>query len=192
MLNNKQEINDLIDKLIHKDLDKNTTSKKFKYDLVDFFCDSNYHTVIEIGCYKGNSTRVLAELFTTVYALDNNRNNILEAMSLCEDCENIEFYTFDAYDTFEELIDLEPDVIWLDGVHDYHGVEHMLLETYEKFHGCLIIMDDYGHEMNTVKPVLKKHHDKFEIIRYIGESAGYVPANGKIFLDSEGVIFKWK
>ena len=54
-------------------------------------------------------------------------------------------------------------------------------------------MDDYGHNMNTVKPVIDTliTNNTIEVLQWIGEDKGYIPANGKTFVDKEGLIFKF-
>jgi hypothetical protein len=55
-------------------------------------------------------------------------------------------------------------------------------------------MDDYGHEMNTVKPIIDKliSENKIDVLCWIGENKGFKAANGKLFVDKEGLIFKFK
>ena len=55
-------------------------------------------------------------------------------------------------------------------------------------------MDDYGHIMNTVKPNIDNlvNNNEIEILKWIGENKGYIPSNGKTFIDKEGLIFKFK
>ena len=54
-------------------------------------------------------------------------------------------------------------------------------------------MDDYGHEMNTVKPVIDEllANNKIKVLSWIGESKGYKAINNKTFVDQEGLIFKF-
>lgn len=55
-------------------------------------------------------------------------------------------------------------------------------------------MDDYGHIMNTVKPIIDNliKEDKINVLKWVGEDKGYVATNGKEFIDKEGLIFKFK
>ena len=54
-------------------------------------------------------------------------------------------------------------------------------------------MDDYGHEMNTVKPIIEDllKSKEIKILSWIGEDKGFMAANGKKFIDKEGLIFKF-
>ena len=54
-------------------------------------------------------------------------------------------------------------------------------------------MDDYGHIMNTVKPIIDNliQKNKIEVLKWIGEDKGYVAVNDKVFIDREGLIFKF-
>ena len=55
-------------------------------------------------------------------------------------------------------------------------------------------MDDYGHIMNTVKPIIDNLIEKkqIEVLKWIGEAEGYMATNNKVFTDKEGLIFKFK
>ena len=54
-------------------------------------------------------------------------------------------------------------------------------------------MDDYGHIMNTVKPIIDTliQSKQIEVLKWIGEEQGYIAANQKQFVDKEGIIFKF-
>ena len=60
----------------NKNQDKNTTSHKFKQDLVEFFHGKELESCLEIGTNRGYSTLILSQLFGWVTTLEINRENI--------------------------------------------------------------------------------------------------------------------
>ena len=68
----------LLNRIQHKNEDKSTTSYKFKEDVYRIFSDVKYKnmTILELGCHKGNTTRVYAECFGKVIAVERDKNNI--------------------------------------------------------------------------------------------------------------------
>ena len=51
---------------------RNTTSKKFKYDVYNFFNKDEFKNLscLEIGCAKGHTTLILSKLFKNVYGIN--------------------------------------------------------------------------------------------------------------------------
>ena len=86
-----------------------------------------------------------------------------------------------------------PDLIYLDALHDYNGILNGLNRIKSQYPQTTIVMDDYGHIMNTVKPIIDNliQKNKIEVLKWIGEDKGYVAANDKVFIDKEGLIFKF-
>lgn len=186
----------VLDKVNHKDTYKNSTTRRFKQELLDFLTNWNanvkpIHTIVEFGCCQGDTTRVMAELGATVYASDIDNNNVQIAKQKCLDCKNVHL---EVKDVNSEWTYETPDVIYLDALHDYHGIQTGLQRVKQQYPNTIIIMDDYGHEMNTVKPIVDslEQQGEIEILTRIGEDKGFTAANGKSFVDKEGVIFKWK
>ena len=79
----------------NKNQDKNTTSHKFKQDLVEFFHGKELESCLEIGTNRGYSTLILSQLFGWVTTLEINRENIEFAKEVCKERKNIEFLQHD-------------------------------------------------------------------------------------------------
>ena len=60
----------------NKNTDKNTTSHKFKQDLVEFFYGKELDSCLEIGTNRGYSTLILSQLFGWVTTIEIDSKNI--------------------------------------------------------------------------------------------------------------------
>lgn len=188
---NLNEIYQLIDQIPNKDIAKYTTSKKFKQDLADMFTNSNYKSIIEFGSCQGNSTLLFSYLFEQVLGLEYDMTNINISTSRCMGRDNVNFLHFDVYNDWNILP--QADVINLDAMHDTNGVLYMINKAVQYYPNAIVIMDDYGHQGNIIKPIIDAYIDNesIEVIRWIGEDKGFVASNGKTFIDKEGLIFKF-
>ena len=93
-------MNEMLKNIPDKRQDKNTTSLKFKEDLIDFFGDDyKDKTCLEIGTSKGYTTRVLSFLFKKVITCEINDDLISFAKDVNKDRDNIEFLKKDVYGT---------------------------------------------------------------------------------------------
>ena len=86
------EIELLLNLVNHKDTFKNATSRKFKSDLFEFFKDDKYKKmkVLELGACRGDTTRIFAEIFKKVFAVDRDPENIQILKQKCKDVDNVE------------------------------------------------------------------------------------------------------
>jgi protein-L-isoaspartate O-methyltransferase len=102
---------------------KNTTSKKFKRDMFNFFNEEKFKNLacLEIGCAAGHTTLILSRLFKNVYAIDNKHSEIANQFCKKNGSNNIEFFNTDVY--IDGLPDIEADVILIDAVHTYEAVK---------------------------------------------------------------------
>ena len=187
----KSPIENILDSINHKDTYKNATSRKFKEDLYDYFKESPLKTVVEFGCCKGDTTKILSLISENVYASDLDSANIEDAKNKCISSYNI---SFEIKDVNTEWNYSNPDLIYLDALHDYNGILQGLNRIKTQYPDTIIVMDDYGHIMNTVKPIIDNliKEDKINVLKWVGEDKGYVATNGKEFIDKEGLIFKFK
>ncbi len=187
----KHNYNNVLDKVNHKNTYKNSTSRKFKEDLIQYFNKNKSQTLVEFGCCHGDTTRVLSNLFKTVYASDISSDNIEITKNKCGDVDNVRIQVKDVNTKWDYN---QVDVLYLDALHDYSGIKQCLERAKIQYPNSIIIMDDYGHIMNTVKPNINSliDRDEIEVLKWIGEDKGYTPANGKTFIDKEGLIFKFK
>ena len=183
-------IKPILDKVDHKETYKNATTKKFKSDLYNYFKEKQLKTVVEFGCCKGDTTKVLSLISKKLHASDISNENIEAAKNKCMGCINI---SFEVKDVNTEWNYNNPDLIYLDALHDYNGILNGLNRIKSQYPQTTIVMDDYGHIMNTVKPIIDNliQKNQIKVLKWIGEDKGYVAANDKVFIDKEGLIFKF-
>ena len=141
----------VLEKVLHKDTAKYTTTKKFKSDLFKLFSDKKYKkmSLLEIGCSRGMTTRVYTELFGDVYAYDRAKENILAAKDVCIDNYNVNFYVKDVYDNEWDFP--KTDVVVIDAAHDYNTVCSDIDRVVKNNPDAIIIMDDYGNPKQEIK-----------------------------------------
>tara|TARA_Y100000310_G_scaffold15671_1_gene15749 strand:- start:700 stop:1323 length:624 start_codon:yes stop_codon:yes gene_type:complete len=181
---------------------KETTSLKFKKDVINFFNKSEFKnkTVLELGTNHGHTARVLSFIFGKVITMDwREEPNLRMAKELNEDRDNIVYIQKDLYKE-QWNINEKVDVFFIDCVHDFNNV-------YSDINNCskiandlsYFVFDDYGfgsyYQGGGVKSAVDKFvemNEGFEIIKHIGHSSGETIREGKPFLDSEGVICKYE
>lgn len=188
----------ILDHLPDKTEYKNTTSLRFKEDLLKFFEGKNLETCLEIGTNHGHTTYVLSHLFKEVYTVDLHQSNIDIAKEVNKGRNNINFITGDAYNpaTYKNVPTL--DVAFIDCVHHYSFVMQDIQRTLDRARksGVYLIFDDYGH------PTLTEVYDAvqdaiqqgLQLEAYIGEKAGFTYkqlVNPTTLLREEGVILSY-
>jgi predicted O-methyltransferase YrrM len=185
--------NSILDNIPDKRVDKNTTSLKFKQDLIDFFEPKQLSYCIEIGTSLGYSTHILSSLFKNVTTIDNDINNIQKAMQFNSGRDNIEFLHRDAY-SFEWGVDTKADVVFIDAIHTY---KHVLMDINNAIKhsvsGAYIVFDDYGlPSISGVKKAIDEmiQNGTLTFITYIGEDIGSEPRLKIPLVAREGIITK--
>lgn len=182
----------ILDEVEHRDTAKYTTSRKFKKDVLKHFEDKSWQnaTLVELGCSRGNSTRVYSHIFKKVVAVDNDDKNLEYAKETCKGRDNIEFVKLDLYKDEWNLP--EADVVFIDAGHTFGQVREDIRRSLYKFPKLqLIIFDDYGLPPGEVQEAINDQikEDKIEIKEFIGENPeNLVHAAGTKFIDKEGVI----
>ena len=180
---------------------KETTSLKFKRDVIDFFGEDDFlnKTVLELGTNHGHTTRVLSFLFGKVITMDwREEPNLRMAKELNQDRNNITYIQKDLYKE-QWGIDEKVDVFFIDCVHDFDNVYNDIMNCSNIANEVsYFIFDDYGlgnyYQKGGVKAAVDKFvdmNDGFEIVKEIGHPSGEVVREGKPFLSSEGVICKF-
>jgi len=180
----------ILNKIEHKNENKNTTSRKFKEDVLRIFGDGyKDKTILELGCHQGNTTRIYSECFGKVIAVERSDENIEVAKKQCNDVDNIEFITADVYNDFNLP---NVDVVSVDAGHTYEEVIYDIERISNQIKNVTLIFDDYGHEGKTVRDAIntKLSDGTINLITYIGEGRGFIAANNKTFIGREGVICK--
>ena len=188
---------DILTEVPDKRNEKNTTSLKFKKDLIDYL-GGNYKnkTCLEIGTHKGYSTRVLSSLFKKVITCETNDEFINFAKDLNKDRDNIDFLKKDVYNTSWDFEDI--DVVFIDCNHE---ISYVLSDIRNAINLCgdnqelLLIFDDYGldNPWEGVKEAIQKYTNTsgFSILKKIGHEKGWEYRDNKFLKDREGIICKY-
>ena len=181
-----------LDNIPDKRIDKNTTSLKFKEDLINFFRDKNLKSCLEIGTNRGWTTRVLSFLFEDVHTIENSPRLVQEAKLHNQDRSNITFHNKDATQLWDVGRE-EFDVIFIDCIHTRSAVLNDIRQGLE-YSPKHIVFDDYGlpEDVPAVKEAVidfLEENKEYNIeVTYIGEPAGNEPRIGRQLVDWEGVI----
>jgi hypothetical protein len=183
---------DILNGIPDKRVDKNTTSLKFKQDLINFFQPLHMKNCVEIGTSLGYSTRVLSFLFDNVTTIDIDYQNIQKACSFNSDRGNITFLHGNASDSDWDA-DIKFDVSFIDANHLYDYVISDAKQSIKYgVDNMYIVFDDYGlpDSVPAVKMAVDEmiSNDILKVIKYIGEPAGNEPRIGRPLIDWEGVI----
>jgi len=188
-----------IDLTFDKRAEKNTISHKFKIDLIDTFDSPKWKrncSIIEVSCYKGFTTNILSKLFNNVFAVDNNREFVKEAKKFNSKQKNIEYFEGDVYR--KEKWDGLPlaNVVFIDCIHTYESVMSDLEESIKHIEGDggFIVLDDYGLFTDVKKAVNEfiNKNSQITFARFLGEPKGSTCRVGKVLLDYEGIMLKYK
>jgi len=106
----------------------------------------------------------------------------------CITRSNVEFLKRDIYiDNFNYP---KVDVVVIDAGHTYGHVKSDIKRVISYYDKPIIIIDDYGQVDGEIKRAVNEAIKEFNLTieKYIGEKKGFVTANGKVFVDREGVI----
>jgi len=181
--------NFILNKIENKNDNKSTTSRKFKEDILRIF-GNGYEdkTLLELGCHQGNTTRVYAECFNKVIAVERDESNLMKTKEICKDVDNVEFICSDVYDKDFQLPTV--DIVHIDAGHTYESVGYDIDRCINQMNNPILIFDDYGHEGRTVRDAINAKLDegKIQLWTHIGEDKGYIAANNKVFIGREGII----
>ena len=181
--------NFILNKIENKNDNKSTTSRKFKEDILRIFGNGyKDKTLLELGCHQGNTTRVYAECFNKVIAVERDESNLMKTKEICKDVDNVEFICSDVYDKDFQLPTV--DVVHIDAGHTYESVGYDIDRCINQMNNPILIFDDYGHEGRTVRDAINAKLDegKLQLRTHIGEDEGYIAANNKVFIGREGII----
>ena len=193
---------DVLKDMPEKNLDfKDTTSLKWKKDVIDFFNDKNLDSCLEIGTCKGMTTRILSELFNKVYTVEYQQRLVDDAKEFNKECTNIEFICGDAYNN-QTYMNLPKtfNVVVIDCIHEYDWVVADIQRALTMFNedtGLYLVFDDHGHPESTgVKSAIDFAIEQgLKVEKYIGEKPGFEVqrVNGSKFtlIYDEGIILSY-
>ncbi len=185
----------------------NTTSKKFKKDLYNYFSDSKFRGVkaMEIGTHRGHTTKLMSHLFDKVITMNiNDKGN--DWIPTQEEDKNITYFVNDSYSNrpwpgrgiagfWNEEIEEKfrgVEVIFIDCLREYEKVKTDIANSLElkPKQEKYIIIEDYGNEkFEGVKQAVDEvcWFGHMEIVKGIGYPAGTQHGTMK-YNDWEAVI----
>ena len=180
---------------------KDTTSLKWKKDVIDFFYDKNLNSCLEVGTCYGVTAKLLSSLFNKVDTLEISEKRLVKAREYCSGISNINFHCKNAYDTktYDEL-DNHYDVVVIDCMHIYENVIFDINQALTRFNedtGIYIVFDDYGHpdSPGVNKAVNKAIEGGLVVESYIGEPAGFkvdrIDGSSFTTIHHEGIILSY-
>ena len=184
---------EVIESIPHKDTAKFTTSKKFRYDILNTFGnDYKDKTIVEIGASQGVSTYFLSYLFKNVYSVEWDDWNLEQAKKRCIGRDNVNFIKFDLYnDSWSDKFPKNPDVVFIDAGHQYEQVKSDIENCIKYFDSPIFVFDDYGLPPGEVGQAINEKVDEgvLKLNKFIGERPeDLVHAGGTKFIDMEGCI----
>ena len=195
LVKHNYDLNHALNKVKSKIDDKDTTSRKFKEDLITHFESFGDKTLLELGCNRGHTTRIYSSLFKKVIAVERSEKNIEKAKENCSDVSNVEFICQDVYDANFSLPNA--DVVHIDAGHSHEEVLYDIDRCLQSMNNPTLIFDDVCEKLypngeigKTIRTAInqKIKEGKISIQRYIGEDKGYTTGNGKILMGREGMI----
>ncbi|CAD7923369.1 unnamed protein product [Amoebophrya sp. A120] len=134
--------------------DEWTVSEMFREDLADFLRRKSCNLAYELGVYRGETTRVLAQHCSFVYAMDDSMQFLFTAMQNLRGVTNILFFRIHSYldKPWREVLPLnrkknsrkKNDILFLDCVHTYPMVVSDLVAARDELQVDFVVVDDYG------------------------------------------------
>jgi len=189
-LNNikNKKLNEL-NQTIHIEDDIWTCSCKMRIDILEFFISKQNYKIAEIGSHKGYSTKVLSNIFSKVYAVDNNIEWTNFNKNFNKDSTNIEYIMLDIYKDSWDILPDDIEISFIDADHSYNGCKSDIFNSIKRFKNLkYFIFDDYG-VWSGVKEIIDEliENKTLNFERFIGITDVPGP-NGIVQNVNEGII----
>ena len=194
----------LLDTTPVKGVDPNTTTRKFKQDLLDFFLPLKLATCVEIAGCAGNTTIILQHCFNQVVFVEqrgneknpNNFDLVLKKVKPKLDPQkNVIYMAMDVYHDPWYFRDV--DVFFIDCNHLYNAVKQDIANVKKCLKpGGYVIFDDWSLPVDNDGVHRAIIDSGITIVKYIGEQITFNPKNVFEFELGkggwEGVIAQWE
>mgnify|MGYP001228667599 CR=1 FL=1 len=186
---------DILKQVLHKDIDKNTTTLKFKTDVVNLLIEQNPNgDLLEIGACEGHTTFVLGHvaklLGKKIISYELNDRRLLSARAKCESLDNCQIIKKDVYSEPWDVKNI--GFIFIDAKHEEDAVLSDLNNAFNIINdNGIVVVHDYGllGPGGSTKYLIEKSN-KFYAERFLGEKEGWNKlGNGKV-IDWEGAVIK--
>jgi lipopolysaccharide biosynthesis glycosyltransferase len=120
-------------------------SDQMRFDIYTFFKSRQSFTIAEFGAHKGYFTKILANMFKMVYAIDNNSEWTEFNKKLNKNATNIEYVTLDIHKESWNILPNDIDVVFMNTLHTYEGCKSNIINFLHTFESLqYIICDHYG------------------------------------------------
>lgn len=177
---------------VGKDQDYWTISGKMKQDLRNFFAPkASTWTILELGSYRGYTSRVFSDLFSRVIAVDASEAFLSFNRRYNKDRQNILFvHLHSRVDSLRSLRQNEVEVAMVDAEHEYASVHRDTNQLLRYFRSSLkyVIFDDFGTDEGVMRAVREfVQRGQLRVVGGVGRRPGW--KYGDRVIDSwEGVI----
>lgn len=175
--------------MVDKTKDVMTVSDRFREGLVEFFASIGATMrCVEMGCYKGYTTRLLGELFSSVVAVDISPE--MQAYNVhTYPCTRVMWATWDSRDVpwwFGPA-----HVYFIDAIHTYQCALSDALQAVADPTCQYVVFDDYGAHQGVHDAVSELvEGGRLGVVREVGYEKGMLPVTPTNTLGAEGVICK--
>lgn len=178
--------------LISKTDDYWTTSAEMKEDLRAYFeVIARNWTALELGSYRGFTTRVLASVFNLVFAVDASSVFLADNKHYNTNVKNIIYVNLHTrMDSLSTLRQNSVEVVFIDAEHDYISVSQDVKDVIEAFRHSLrfLVFDDYATD-DGVRQVVEEFSQAglLNVVGNVGKAPPWI-YHGRRVNHWEGVI----
>ena len=168
----------------HAFIEHKLCSEQFHFDIYNFFKNKPCFKIIEIGSLNNYRTRILTNIFSTLYAV-NNSIEMKFYKHLNKDVNNIEYCMLDLYKDKWNTLPENVEVSFINSNNSYENCKSNIQNSLKHFKKLeYIIFDDYGTHEGANKIINELIKNKtFIVEKYIGVNISGINENA-----NEGII----